>query len=127
MTRPTCRDCRFWSRSPAPDDATGGECRRHAPVATADRAIWPTTASNAWCGDFRPAPPEAIACPADPATFADALRAEMRAAGIDRAALAAALGVTPQGVGKWLRGHGVAEPNRRALVAMFPRLRGYEP
>lgn len=64
--------------------------------------------------------------PAPRRSFADALKAEMAAAGMTRSTLAERLAVTPQGVGKWMRGFGMTTENRRALLALFPNLRGVE-
>lgn len=61
-----CENCRFFestlSPGQAPESASGGECRKRAPVIGrgqwADRdcapyAYWPNVARTYWCGDFR--------------------------------------------------------------------------
>ena len=58
MTRPTCKDCRYWECRL--DDQ--GPCRRHAPIPAivdigglniAGRE-WPETGSDEWCGEHKP-------------------------------------------------------------------------
>ena len=44
----TCQACAFYH-------AEKSQCRRYAPQpqATSANAVWPTTGSNDWCGDFK--------------------------------------------------------------------------
>ena len=59
----SCDQCRFWQE--IPDGELTGHCRRYAPrpvqfaqTQTADETrgaqdgVWPTTDSDAWCGEF---------------------------------------------------------------------------
>lgn len=50
-----CQNCAFFF-----DSGYGGECRRHAPVVTAERMAkqWPWMRGADWCGDFQARPGE---------------------------------------------------------------------
>lgn len=55
--QPKCPDCAYWLEEPGEDF---GECRRYAPRpvtgdVTKTVPYWPTTTSDEWCGEFRPA------------------------------------------------------------------------
>lgn len=57
MTKPACKDCRFWERHPDASDSDGaaGKCRVNAPLFSAARFLgqWPLTLGTDWCGEFK--------------------------------------------------------------------------
>lgn len=69
MTKPACKDCRFWCEQDDPDaDKSLGECRRYPPTipwretsdpaCTYDPNEFPLVHRDVWCGEFvlRPDP-----------------------------------------------------------------------
>ena len=51
MTARTCNLCEWWVSAAA--DAAFGTCRAHPPTVDQGAAVWPSTASDEWCGAFR--------------------------------------------------------------------------
>lgn len=65
MTKPECKDCRFWCEQEDPDaDTSVGECRRYPPtipwreasdqVCPYDPNEFPLIHEDDWCGEFKP-------------------------------------------------------------------------
>lgn len=68
MTKPACKDCRFWDNEDRGEDDVFGFCRRHAPTPFVaytyqgderrlldnTEASWPETCLDEWCGEFNP-------------------------------------------------------------------------
>ncbi len=60
VAKRTCEVCRHWNRL----EPGLGECRRNSPsivtiiqtedVSITNKAIWPRTFDNEWCGEFKP-------------------------------------------------------------------------
>lgn len=55
-----CDRCIYWNENPSSLWREDGDCRRHSPLGIRrdetgrDRGEWPRTASDDWCGDWRP-------------------------------------------------------------------------
>lgn len=56
MTKPACKDCRFWNLDEATQEEKYivSECRRRAPLALEQFRDWPRTTGCEWCGEFKP-------------------------------------------------------------------------
>jgi hypothetical protein len=51
--RNTCASCRYWDSDFGPDTTENGACLRYPPVVqSGNRAVWPLTVLDDWCGEF---------------------------------------------------------------------------